>query len=81
MNENTFGKILSAQSPEQTMDNLTMILPSVNIDELTSIFIGAKASVPAEGFQKMLKLAEGIVDTGDWSTLKTRIGLSTPTPL
>ena len=72
----TFGRILSAQSPEQTMDNLTMILPSVTLDELTGIFMGAKASVPAEGFQKMLKLGEGIVDAADWSALKTRIGLA-----
>jgi hypothetical protein len=62
-------------TPEQVKANLVMVIAAVNIEELTSLFTSMKESAPAAAFQNAVNLAERILNSQDWETLKSRIGI------
>ncbi len=60
--------------PEQAKANLVMVIAATNVEELVSLFIHMKESVPSAALQNALNLAERILNARDWETLKSRLG-------
>jgi hypothetical protein len=71
----TFGRILADQTPQQSVDNLRMVLANINPDELTALLAGAKLLVPEEAYKNALKLAESLRQPDEWTVQKTRLGI------
>ena len=67
---NVFRKVMADQTPNQLMDNLTMMLPAMSLSERLMILNQAKAAMPPEAFQAVLKLAEHVLAPEDWAALK-----------
>jgi len=70
---NVFRQVMADQTPNQLMGNLGMMLPAMNPAERAMILNQAKATMPPEAFQAVLKLAERVLSPEDWSKLKTMI--------
>jgi len=51
------------------------VLPSLNINELTGMFIGLKMGAPAPVLEHMSQLAEKSLDEDRWATVKARAAL------
>lgn len=69
------AKTAISVTSEHAKANLVMIVAAVNIEELTSLFTYLKESMPAAAFQNAVNLAERILNTQDWETLKSRMGI------
>jgi hypothetical protein len=70
---NVFRQVMADQTPQQLMDNLSMMLPAMSTSERAMILNQGKATMPPEAFQAVLKLAEHVLTPEDWSSLKTMI--------
>lgn len=70
---NVFKQVMADQTPQELMYNLSMMLPAMSPAERAMILNQAKAAMPPEAFQGVLKLAEHVLTPEDWSTLKTMI--------
>lgn len=70
---NVFKQVMADQTPQQLMGNLSMMLPAMSPAERAMILNQAKAAMPPEAFQGVLKLAEHVLTPEDWSTLKAMI--------
>jgi hypothetical protein len=51
------------------------VLPSLNINELTDMFIGLKKGAPAPALEHMSQLAEKSLDKEKWATVKAKAEL------
>jgi hypothetical protein len=51
------------------------VLPSLNINELTDMFIGLKKGAPAPVLERMSQLAEKSLDQDRWAAVKARAAL------
>jgi len=51
------------------------MLPSLNINELTGMFIGLKKGTPAPAFENMARLAEKALGEDRWKAVKAKAGL------
>jgi hemerythrin-like domain-containing protein len=71
----TFGRILASQKPEHTAENLKTVFAAANLDDLTSLFMGAKSLVPPEAYANALRMAQEILEPSQWAELKGRLGL------
>lgn len=72
---NTARKLLGDQAPKEIMDNLEMILPAMNPTERVSILNRGRATLPQEAFQAVLKIAEQVLSSEEWSLLKKMLKL------
>ncbi len=68
-----WATILASQSPEESIDNMGMMLPALNIDELTTLFAVARRA-PPDVQQTFRTLAERLLSPEMRSVLKSRIG-------
>jgi hemerythrin-like domain-containing protein len=74
--ETAWRAILSNQTPQEAIENLGMILSSVDVDEMGNLLAFAKASLPAEQFKLGSEYAQSVLDPDDWSTLRDRLGVA-----
>jgi hypothetical protein len=51
------------------------VMPSLNINELTDMFIGLKKGAPAPVLERMSQLAEKSLDEHRWVAVKARAAL------
>ncbi|MGZ4935724.1 MAG: hemerythrin domain-containing protein [Halobacteriota archaeon] len=68
-----WATIIAIQSPEESIDNIGMMLPALNINELTTVFALA-SHAPSEVQQSFRTLAERVLSPEMWAALKSRIG-------
>jgi 3-methyladenine DNA glycosylase AlkD len=71
----TFKKVLADQTPKELMDNLTLMLPAMNPKERAIILTAGQATMPPEAFQDVLKIAENVLTSEDFVSLKTALKL------
>ena len=71
----TVGKLMASQEPALAMENMTMIITSVSLDELAAIVLQAKPGVPEQAFQGLLSLAERNLSAVDYVGFLSRIGI------
>jgi hypothetical protein len=71
----TFKKILADQTPKELMDNLGVMLPAMNSTERAMLLNQGRISMPPEAFQAILKLAERVLTSEDFASLKTSLKL------
>lgn len=78
MNElmTAYGKALGSQTMEQLTQSLEIMLPTLNLDELTGIFMGAKSGMPPEVFRMASDMAQRKLDISRWTVLKARLGIT-----
>jgi hypothetical protein len=53
--------IITSQTPKKAMDSFKMMIPALNVDELTRLFTMAKASAPPEAFRAVSTLAKHLL--------------------
>jgi len=68
-------KILASLSPQQAMQDLSIIIPADNIDGLVELYLVAKDAIPPEGFKAACDLAQRLLSPPVWDSLKLRIGV------
>ncbi len=69
----SYGKMLGSLTREELVHSMDMILSSANLEELTGIFMGAKAGMPPEVFKMATDMAQKTLDNNRWSALKDRL--------
>ena len=66
--------MIMSQNPEELKYDLQIMLPAVNRYERPEIFYAARVSMPTQVFQGLLQIAEKVLSSKDWATLKMEIG-------
>lgn len=61
--------------PERYAEWLRWMFPSLNINELTGMFVGLKKGAPAAVFESMSSIAEKALGEVRWNAVKARAGL------
>ena len=61
--------------PELFTEWMKWVLPSLNINELTGMFVGLKEGAPAPVLEHMFQLAEKSLDEDRWAAVKAKAGL------
>jgi len=61
--------------PEVMAVWMRWVLPSLNVNELTGMFIGLKMGAPAPVLEHMSQLAEKSLDEHRWAAVKSKAGL------
>ncbi len=68
-------RIIGSLTPERAVQWNSWLFPSLNINELTGMFMGLKKGAPAPVFQNMTRIAEKTLDEDRWTALKAKVGL------
>lgn len=71
----TRAKILESQDSKSMMYSLEMILPALNPTERFLVLSQGLKNVPSEAFQGALKIAEHVLASEDWLSLKKMLKL------
>jgi hypothetical protein len=66
--------MIASQNPEELKYDLQIMLKAVNIHERPEIFYAARFGMPSQVYRDLLKVAEQVLSSADWETLKTEIG-------
>lgn len=61
--------------PERYAEWMRWILPSLNLNELTDMFMGLKKGAPAPVFENMARIAEKALSEDRWAAVKTKAAL------
>ena len=67
--------IIESLTEERAAQWNSWLFPSLNINELTGMFIGLKKSAPAPVLQNMTRIAEKALGGDRWVALKAKAGL------
>jgi len=67
--------IVSSIPPEQMAKTAAYMLPAMNIEDQTELFLGARAGVPPEVFQGMVALAQSVLEPARYELLARRLGV------
>lgn len=62
-------------SPERLAQWMGWMLPSLNINELTGMFMGSKRGAPPPVFENMAHMAEKALGEDRWAAVKAKAGL------
>jgi hypothetical protein len=68
-------RIIGSLTAERATQWNSWLFPSLNISELTGMFMGLKKSAPAPVLQNMTRIAEKTLGADRWATLKVKAGL------
>jgi hypothetical protein len=68
-------KIIGSLTAERAAQWNSWLFPSLNINELTGMFIGLKKGAPAPVFQNLTSMAEKALGEKRWETVKAKAGL------
>jgi hypothetical protein len=69
------GNIIESLTPERATQWNSWLFPSLNINELTDMFIELKKGAPAPVMQKLTGMAEKALGRDKWAALKAKAGL------
>jgi len=69
------GRILASLSPQEAMQELSLIIPADNVDGLAELYLVAKDAIPPEGYKAACDLAQRLLNPPVWDSLKSRIGV------
>jgi hypothetical protein len=69
------SRILASLSPQEAMQDLSMILLADNIDGLVELYLVAKGSISPDGFKAACDLAQRLLSPLVWGSLKSHIGV------
>ena len=72
--DNAHKAMISSQNPEELKYDLQIMLPATNVYERPEIFYAARVSMSPQAYQSLLKVAEQLLSSKDWATLKLEIG-------
>jgi hypothetical protein len=72
----THKLMITNQKREELIEDFEMILPNANPQERVEILGTVRVTMPPEAYQEFLKIAERILEPNDWTTLKTKLGLT-----
>ena len=61
--------------PERYAEWMRWMLPSLNLNELTGMFMGLKKGAPAPVFENMARIAEKALGENRWAAVKTKAAL------
>jgi len=70
-----YGKILASQTPKEVVQNLTIMISAMNINELTYLFTAAKRAAPPEMLRVARDIAARTLDPRAWDAIRSRAGL------
>ena len=68
-------RIIASLTTERAAQWNSWLFPSLNINELTGMFMGLKKDAPAPVFQNMTRIAEKTLSEDRWVALKAKAGL------
>jgi hypothetical protein len=68
-------KVIESLTAERATQWNNWLFPSLNINELTDMFMGLKKGAPAPVFQNMTRIAEKTLGQDRWAALKAKAGL------
>ncbi len=68
-------KVIGSLTAEQAAQWNSWLFPSLNVNELTGMFIGLKKTAPAPVLQNLSNMAEKAVGEERWAAVKARAGL------
>jgi len=71
-----FKQILANQTPEELMSDLEMMLPALSLSETVALFKAGRANLPPQTSEAFLKIAERVLNSSDWTALKSKLMLS-----
>jgi hemerythrin-like domain-containing protein len=71
-----FQRIMADQKPKELMDNLTMMIPAMNVNELVDMLEQGRATTPPETYHAGLALTEQVLPPDEWTVLKGKIKLA-----
>jgi hypothetical protein len=69
------GNIIESLTPERAAQWNSWLFPSLNINELTRMFIELKKGAPAPVVQELSGMAEKALGEDRWAALKAKVGL------
>jgi len=69
------SRILASLSPQEAMQELSMIIPADNVDGLAELYLVAKDSLQPQGYKAACDLAQHLLSPPIWNNLKSRIGI------
>ena len=69
------SRILASLSPQEAMQDLSIIIPADNIDGLVELYLVAKDAISSEGFKAACDLAQHLLSPTIWNSLKSSIGV------
>jgi hypothetical protein len=61
--------------PERYAEWMRWVLPSLNLNELTDMFMGLKKGAPAPVFENMARIAEKALGEDRWAAVKTQAAI------
>ena len=67
--------VIESLTPERAAQWNSWLFPSLNVNELTGMFIELKKGAPAPVFQEMTRMAEKALGEDRWAAVKTKAGL------
>ena len=69
-----YGRLMDAMEPAMKMENIGMIISSVNLDELSTLLKASKALVPPPVFQGVMDMAKKDLSDEEYTELVSRTG-------
>jgi hypothetical protein len=70
-------ELVGSMPPEETMQWLQIMLPSLSAPERAGVLFGMRQSAPAEAFEAVLELARQVLSLGNYEDLMRRLEPST----
>jgi hypothetical protein len=67
--------IEKSMTRERYADFMRWVLPSLNINELTGMFMGLKKGAPAPVFENIARMAEKMLGEDRWAAVKAKAAL------
>jgi hypothetical protein len=67
--------IVASVEPDMMARSAALMLPAMNIEDQTELYLGAKTGAPPEVFQGMVALAESLLEPARFQLLRSRIGV------
>jgi len=68
-------RVIGSLTAERAAQWNSWLFPSLNINELTGMFMGLRKSAPAPVFQNMTRIAEKTLGEDRWAAVKAKAGL------
>ncbi|HEV2520355.1 MAG TPA: hemerythrin domain-containing protein [Thermoplasmata archaeon] len=69
------GKIIGAMPPDRLFAILGWMLPALNVQELTELFLGLQKGAPPEAVKAIAQLGAAKVDPDRWKAMAAQVGL------
>jgi len=68
-------RVIGSLTAERAAQWNSWLFPSLNINELTGMFMGLKKGAPPPVLQNMTRIAEKTLSEDRWAVVKAKVGL------